>query len=121
MYIVIVAAFGMSQLASLWMPSLTAPYTSDAWFPRLDLDTEEVLVSDEAEMTKVMDAIRNKSAPIPIGQNIHGKAMEEEEFDTTATHQGLGGNDDDADDMDDETASLQSHSESGSSMDDDSM
>ena len=47
--------------------------------------------------------------------------MEEEEFDTTATHQGLGGNDDDADDMDDETASLQSHSESGSSMDDDSM
>ena len=44
------------------------------------------------------------------------KSMEEEEFDTTATHQGLGGNDDD---MDEDTASLQS--ESGSSMDDDSI
>ena len=72
----------MSHLASLWMPSFTVPQTADAWFPRLDLDSEEVLVADEAEMGKVMDSIRNREAPVPIGQDIHGKSMEEEERNT---------------------------------------
>ena len=57
------------------MPSFTVPQTADAWFPRLDLDSEEVLVADETEMSKVMDAIRNREAPVPMRQSSVGQGQ----------------------------------------------
>mgnify|MGYP001279279787 CR=1 FL=1 len=37
----------MSDLLSLWTPDLKPSISSDPWFPKVDMNSEEILVKDE--------------------------------------------------------------------------
>ena len=85
----------MSHLLSLWTPNLKPNIASDPWFPKVDVNTEEILVKEEEKIENVLNAIKNREAPPYIG---YRNAKEEEE-DTTTLH-----NDDDDDEDDDDAA-----------------
>ena len=82
----------MSQLLSMWTPNLKPPIASDPWFPKVDVNSEEILVKEEEKIENVLNSIKNREAPAYIGFR---NAKEEEEEETTTLH-----NDDDDDDDD---------------------
>ena len=81
----------MSDLLSLWTPDLKPSISSDPWFPKVDMNSEEILVKDEEKIESVLNAIKNREAPPYIGF----RNAKEEEEETTTLH-----NDDDDDDDD---------------------
>lgn len=100
-------------MARFLSPSLTPQLAAEPWLLNPGVNSESVLVAEEAELEAAMNAIRDHAASEPIGS--HGNKTIEEEEDTTTLNQ-----DDDVTN-DDDTGSVgslieSSHSET-SSMD----